>query len=170
MDFLSEIDMPQMEWTESLVLGLEPMDLTHQEFVKVYNELAAAAVEEFLARLDAFIAHCEDHFEQENQWMAAVNFPGCHKGEHDRALAVMYDVRKRAAAGDLFFGKRLVEELPAWFENHAGGMDAALAFHLESIGFDTATGVIKGQPETSCGDGRKAGCACAVLTDEPAAP
>jgi hemerythrin len=160
--------MPQMEWTESLVLGLAPMDLTHQEFVQVYNQLAGATVEDFLTRLDAFIAHCEAHFDQENRWMAAVDFPGCHKGEHDRALAVMRDVRQRAAAGDLFLGKRLVEELPAWFENHAGGMDAALAFHLESIGFDTATEQIKGEPEGGCGDGKKAGCACAVLTDEAA--
>ena len=162
--------MPQMEWTESLVLGLAPMDLTHQEFVQIYNELAAAPVEDFLPRLDAFIAHCESHFEQENRWMAAVNFPGCHKGEHDRVMAVMYDVRKRAAAGDLFFGKRLVEELPAWFENHAGSMDAALAFHLESIGFDTDTGQIKLAPDSGCGDGRKSGCACAVLSDEGTAP
>ena len=161
--------MPRMEWTESLVLGMAPMDLTHQEFVQVYNELASAGIEDFLPCLDAFIAHCEAHFEQENRWMAAVNFPGCHKGEHDRALAVMHDVRKRAAAGDLFFGKRLVEELPAWFENHAGGMDAALAFHLESIGFDPLTGFIKGAPEGDCGDGRKHGCACAVLTDEATA-
>jgi hemerythrin len=163
-----ERDMPQMEWNESLVLGLAPMDLTHQEFVQVYNELAAATMEDFLPRLDAFIAHCEAHFDQENRWMAAVDFPGCHKGEHDRALAVMHDVRKRAAAGDLFLGKRLVDELPAWFESHAGGMDAALAFHLESIGFDTATGEIKSASSGACGDGKKAGCACAVLTDEPA--
>jgi hemerythrin len=159
--------MPQMEWSESLVLGLAPMDLTHQEFVQVYNELAGAAVEDFLPRLDAFITHCEVHFEQENCWMAAVNFPGCHKGEHDRALAVLRDVRKRAAAGDLFLGKRLVEELPAWFESHAGGMDAALAFHLESIGFDTVTGQLRDDPDGGCGDGRKVGCACAVLSDGP---
>lgn len=159
--------MPQMEWTESLVLGLAPMDETHQEFVQVYNALAEAVPEEFLPRLDAFIAHCEAHFDQENRWMADVNFPGCHKGEHDRALAVIHDVRKRVEAGDFFLGKRLVEELPAWFENHAGGMDAALAFHLESIGYDTVTGEINSSG-AACGDGKTSGCACAVLSDEPA--
>jgi hemerythrin-like metal-binding protein len=158
-----------MEWTESLVLGLVPMDLTHQEFVEVYNDLAGANQAGFLARLDAFIAHCQTHFDQENGWMAAVNFPGCHKGEHDRVLAVLHDVRKRVAAGDWFLGKRLVEELPAWFENHAGGMDAALAFHLESIGFDTATGRIEAVPDSAGGDSGKSGCACAVLSDEGAA-
>lgn len=160
--------MPQMEWSDSLVLGLAPMDLTHQEFVQVYNELASAGPEQFLPRLDAFIAHCEAHFDQENRWMEAVNFPGCHKGEHDRALAVLHDVRKQVQSGDLFLGKRLVEELPGWFENHAAGMDAALAFHLESIGFDTATGQIHAAPG-ACGDGKVAGCACAVLSEDVSA-
>lgn len=158
--------MPQMEWSESLVQGLAPMDVTHQEFVEVYNQLASAGVEAFLPRLDAFIAHCEVHFDQENRWMEAVNFPGCHRGEHDRVLAVVRDVRKRVAAGDLFLGKCLVDELPAWFENHAGGMDAALAFHLESIGFDTATGQIRDVPSGACRDGQTAGCVCAVPSDE----
>lgn len=159
--------MPHMEWSESLVLGLAPMDLTHQEFVQAYNELAAAGTDEFLPRLDAFIAHCEAHFDQENRWMDAVSFPGCHKSEHDRALAVMYEVRKRVVVGDLFLGKRLVEELPAWFENHASGMDAALVFHLESIGFNTASGQVV-TSDGGCKDGKVAGCACAVLTDDNA--
>lgn len=157
--------MPHMEWSDSLVLGLAPMDLTHQEFVQVYNELVDAGADDFLNRLDAFITHCEAHFDQENRWMAAVNFPGCHKGEHDRALAVMHDVRKRVVGGDFFLGKRLVEELPAWFESHATGMDAALAFHLETIGFDTVSGRVSAS-DGGCREGNGVGCACAVLSDE----
>ena len=142
--------MQQIEWTDTLVLGLAPMDETHQEFVACYNALAAAGEADFLARFDAFIAHTVAHFEQENAWMAAVNFPGCHKAEHDRVLSVVRDVRKRAAEGDMALARRLVEELPPWFESHASGMDAALAFHLETIGFDTATGRIA-HPEKLAG-------------------
>lgn len=159
--------MSKLQWSESLVLGLAPMDATHGEFVEVYNAMAGAAPQDFLAKLDAFIAHCEAHFDQENRWMAAVDFPGCHKGEHDRALAVMYDVRKRVVAGDAFLGRRLVEELPAWFENHAMGMDAALVFHLDSIGYNVETGQIIPSSE-GCDANRNTGCACAVLTDEAA--
>ena len=142
--------MNQMEWNEKLQLGLAPMDATHQEFVACYNALAAAGEADFLARFDEFMAHSVVHFDQENDWMAAVNFPGCHKAEHDRVLAVMTDIRKRVELGDMALGRRLVEELPPWFENHATGMDAALAFHLETIGFDTGTGVI-GKPELLSG-------------------
>jgi len=142
--------MNQMEWNEKLELGLAPMDATHQEFVVSYNALAAADEAGFLARFDDFMAHCVEHFDQENAWMAAVDFPGCHKAEHDRVLAVMTDIRKRVELGDMALGRRLVEELPPWFENHATGMDAALAFHLETIGFDTDTGTI-GKPELLSG-------------------
>jgi hemerythrin-like metal-binding protein len=155
------MDMLKMEWDDKLVLGLAPMDATHQEFVECYNALAAADEAAFLDRLDDFIAHTEAHFEQENVWMAAINFPGCHKAEHDRVLAVLHDVRKRAAAGDLALGRRLVEELPPWFENHASGMDAALAFHIETIGFDTDSGSV-GHPEklggVSCSTAEGSSC------------
>lgn len=98
--------------------------------------------------------------------MAAVDFPGCHRGEHDRVLAVMHDIRKRVEKGDLFLGRRLIEELPAWFENHVNGMDAALAFHLDSIGFDFEQGTLKPLAE---GEQRGAGCACASMNTPEAA-
>ncbi len=156
--------MPAMEWSERLELGLARMDDTHREFVELYNALQGAPAEAFIERLDAFIAHTVEHFEQENRWMEKVDFPGCHRAEHDRVLVVLRDVRERAAQGDRFLGRRLVEELPAWFENHAGGMDAALAFHLQSIGFDTETETFVAGQE-GCGGKSGGGCACATPAD-----
>ena len=148
--------MGLMQWSDSLELGLAPMDQTHREFIECYNAMASAPSEQLLERMDAFIAHTIEHFEQENQWMAIVGFPGCHKAEHDRVLAVMHEVRKRVVDGDLFLGKRLIEELPAWFENHAGSMDAALVQYLQAVGFDPVTGqfskAAQGAPApTPCG-------------------
>ncbi|MGL1832462.1 hemerythrin domain-containing protein [Rhodocyclaceae bacterium SMB388] len=147
--------MSSLEWNDSLELGLEPMDATHREFVECYQALAAADATSFLAAYDRFIEHTVAHFEQENRWMEAVNFPGCHRAEHDRVLAVIRDVRKRVEAGDMFLGRRLVEELPAWFENHAVGMDAALAHYLGQVNFDFATGKVA-NPAAASG----AACAC----------
>ncbi|QDF96083.1 cation-binding hemerythrin HHE [Azoarcus sp. DD4] len=161
--------MQQMEWTDQFELGLGRMDDTHREFVELYNVLAAATGETFIERLDAFIAHTEAHFDQENRWMEQVNFPGCHRAEHDRVLTVMRDVRQRAARGDLFLGRRLVEELPPWFDNHVGGMDAALAFHLQSIGFDVETGTMSAAAAGSCSGSTASGCACSTSSDATAA-
>ncbi|MFN4063457.1 cation-binding hemerythrin HHE [Azoarcus communis] len=159
--------MAQMQWTEQLELGLGRMDDTHREFVDLYNQVASAPAEQFLARLDAFIEHTEAHFDQENRWMEKVNFPGCHRAEHDRVMVVLRDVRNRVERGDGFLGRRLIEELPAWFDNHVGGMDAALAFHLDSIGFDVETCEIRGDAAAACADGRTSGgCACATPSAE----
>ena len=98
--------------------------------------------------------------------MEAVDFPGCHRAEHDRVLAVMADIRKRVERGDHFLGRRLMEELPAWFVNHVNGMDAALAFHLATIGFDVDACTLRPLAE---GETRAAGCGCAALAAEDAA-
>src|SRR5690606_25461803 len=152
--------MPSLTWNDSLANNLPPMDETHREFVDCYNAVASAAPEDFLPAFDRLIAHTVAHFDLENGWMAAVDFPGCHRGEHDRVLAVMHDIRKRVEKGDMFLGRRLIEELPAWFENHVNGMDAALAFHLDSIGFDFEQGALKPLAD---GEQRGAGCACASM-------
>ena len=97
--------MAAMEWTDKLALGLGPMDGTHQEFVDAYNRLVVASGEALLIEMDAFIAHTVDHFDQENRWMELIGFPGCHKAEHDRVLAVCRDVRKRMERGDAALGR-----------------------------------------------------------------
>ena len=141
--------MPSLQWSEALANGLTRMDDTHREFVDLYNRVAEASAEDFLAAYDAFVAHTEAHFAQENRWMEAVDFPGCHRAEHDRVLVVLHDIRKRVASGDLFFAKRLVEELPTWFDGHTNGMDAALAFHLNSIGYDVDLGGFGPNPDAA---------------------
>ena len=158
--------MSAMQWSETFENQLERMDNTHREFVDHYNRVAAALGSEgFVAAYDEFVAHTEAHFAQENRWMEAVNFPECHRGEHDRVLTVLHDIRKRAEQGDLFFARRLIQELPAWFDNHTNGMDAALAFHLQSVGYDVDSETLT--PPAAGAESAAAGCACAVLSANP---
>ena len=146
--------MAAMEMTEKLTLGLGPMDQTHVEFVDAYNRLLGVTGAELLAAMDDFIAHSVEHFDQENRWMAQIGFPGCHKAEHDRVLAVCRDVRKRMERGDVALGRQLIQELPLWFDNHVATMDAALASYIQSIDYDTETGEIRNPPKE---DGEEGG-------------
>lgn len=132
--------MNELQLTDDLQVGLARIDEVHAEFVECYNALASADESAFVAALDGFIEHCEAHFGMENDWMALTRFPGCHRAEHDRVLQVMRDIRKRAERGDFALGRQLVREIPEWFRTHATGMDAALAFFLNSIGFDAERG------------------------------
>lgn len=116
-------------WSEKLISNYQPMDETHQEFVKLCAALAENTSAAYLERLDALIAHSIVHFEQENQWMDETNFPpaGCHRREHEAVLEVMTEVRRRVALGELDLGQRLAEEMPLWFEHHVDTMDNMLA-------------------------------------------
>ncbi|MDR0716406.1 MAG: hemerythrin domain-containing protein [Azoarcus sp.] len=150
-----------MQWGERYELGIARMDETHREFIEYCNALTAAAPENFLACLDAFIAHTAAHFDQENRWMEAVDFPACHRAEHDRVLEVMREIRQRVEKNDLFLGRRLLEELPPWFDNHVDTMDAALAFYLKEISFDTESGALPANQ--SAAHARSAqGCGCSA--------
>lgn len=145
-----------MEWSERYTLGIARMDEKHREFIDFCNALIASwpknepapdaastlnggsVPQNFFEQLDAFVQHTTAHFDQENRWMEAVNFPAsCHREEHDRVLSVVHEVRQHIEKGDLFLGHRLLEELPPWFDNHIETMDTALALYLKEIGFDT---------------------------------
>ncbi|MCG3200681.1 MAG: Bacteriohemerythrin [Gammaproteobacteria bacterium] len=126
-----------MEWKPDFELGLPPMDETHREFVGMLNELASCAEGEFVGLLERLVAHTVTHFEQEATWMHACGFPPmrCHVGEHERVLKVVSEVLARVRTGDLELGRRLIAELPHWFEHHAATMDRALAGYIRSTGY-----------------------------------
>jgi hemerythrin-like metal-binding protein len=129
-----------MDWTESLALGVAPMDATHREFVEHLNALAAAPDEALLGLLDGFIAHTEAHFAQESRWMRETGFPPlhCHEAEHDGVLRVMREVRGYVAEGKPHVGRVLAAELPEWLRNHLATMDGALAYFMKTLEYDPA--------------------------------
>lgn len=130
--------MALLEWSAALELNAPVMDDTHREFVALLNALGEAADGDMLARMDDFIAHTEQHFAMEEQWMTETAFPpyGCHKGEHDNILEVVREVRKRIEAGELHYRATLAAALAEWFPQHAQSMDAVLAMYLRDKNFD----------------------------------
>lgn len=154
--------MALLDWSDQLELGHGRMDETHREFVAQLNALHAAAEDEFLPLLDAFIAHTVEHFAQEERWMQEISFPPahCHASEHEGVLNIMRDVRRMVAEeGKKEIGRVLTRELAPWFENHAGGMDAMLSFFLRCIeaGEDPmkqlALQAAEGAPQNPCATG-----------------
>lgn len=124
--------MAYLEWKSELELGEPTMDATHREYAELLNRLEDAGDDQFLGHLDAFIAHTERHFADENDQMIATQLPpaGCHLHEHEQVLLIMKDVRGRVAAGEVYLGRVLAGEMGKWFENHAATMDRMLAYWL----------------------------------------
>lgn len=160
--------MTALAWTEHLALQHAQMDLTHQEFVErlAAADAALAPGEEarLLAAFAELVTHTVEHFAQEDRWMAATGFApqNCHTFQHQAVLEVMQECERRARADTPDFEplRIAVRELAVWFPQHALSMDAGLAQHLASVGFDPATGrcatplVAEGEPAlTGCGSG-----------------
>lgn len=132
--------MNVIDWTPDLELDEAAMDATHREFVDLLNAVGAAADGELPGRLDAFLAHTEAHFGDENRRMGEILFPPahCHRNEHENVLLIIRDVRGRVVAGDVDIGRVLATALGEWFRQHAATMDAVLAWALKGGRFETA--------------------------------
>ena len=86
----------------------------------------------------------------------------CHSSHHKVVLQVLHDGLAKSASGDLAPARQMIRELAVWFPQHAQTMDAALALHLQGLGYDPATGqvadsaALPAEAITGCG-----GSACA---------
>ena len=136
--------MAQLEWSDALNLDLPLMDDTHREFVDLLAAVDRAEDAQLLSTWNTLVEHTEQHFGQEDAWMASTRFASgnCHSTQHKVVLQVMREGAARAEQGDLKVLRVMASELALWFPQHAQNMDAALALHLRRVGFDPATGVV----------------------------
>jgi hemerythrin len=130
-----------LEWSSALSVGDDRMDHTHAEFVDQVNQLLSTPADQQLPLFQAFLAHTVEHFAQEERWMLATGFApdNCHAAHHATILETMRAVEAHHRQGDAGIITRMAEALAEWFPQHAASMDAGLALHLQSVGFDTHT-------------------------------
>ncbi|MGA0611286.1 hemerythrin domain-containing protein [Caldimonas sp. KR1-144] len=153
--------MTELTWTDALALQLPAMDDTHREFVDLLSIVARAADDTLIAAWAALIDHTDHHFGQEDRWMRETGFSSvnCHTTQHGVVLRVMREGLELGRAGRLDVIRQMAGELAQWFPQHAQTMDAALALHLRSVGFDAASGelarpeLLPEAPISGCGSG-----------------
>lgn len=136
--------MPTLIWSDELALGVTAMDTTHQEFVDLLADVEAADGAALIARWQALVEHTQVHFDNEDRWMLATRFAAgnCHTTHHKMVLDVLRQGLAMGQAGDLAPIRQMARELAVWFPQHADSMDAALAMHLQRVGFDPASGTL----------------------------
>lgn len=134
--------MPTLNWSPDFALGVAEMDATHHEFVDLLAEVEAADDAALIARWQALVEHTQVHFDNEDRWMLATRFAAgnCHTTHHKMVLDVLRQGLAMGQAGDLAPIRQMARELTTWFPQHADSMDAALAMHLQRVGFDPASG------------------------------
>jgi len=132
---------PGYQWSDALLTGNARMDDTHHEFAQQLDALLATSAADQLPLYLAFVAHTVAHFAQEDRWMQSTGFTAsnCHSDQHAMILETMQAVVQHYQNGELEIISRMGEALAEWFGQHAQTMDAGLAQHLLSVGFDSAT-------------------------------
>lgn len=147
-----------LPWSDALVLDMPAMDETHREFVDLLAAVVRAADDDLLPRWAELICHTQQHFGAEDQWMLATGFApdNCHATQHKVILQVMREGEVLGHKGELSVVRQMAHELGLWFPQHAQSMDASLALHLRSAGFDPVRGVthpqaLPQQPIHGCG-------------------
>jgi hemerythrin-like metal-binding protein len=126
-----------LEWGDALLLGHDPMDELHEEFVDLARGLQAATDIQLPAALQAMERHLQQHFAEENQWMRETAFPprDCHIDEHAAVLKSVHEVQALLAQGNVAICRELVKALVEWFPGHATHLDSALAHWLSKRRF-----------------------------------
>ena len=138
-------EQPTLTWSDDLVMNMDKMDQTHREFVDLLAATELAPEDKLIDSFIELIAHTDEHFSGENQWMQDVSFGpgGCHTDEHDMILKVMREALRRGQAdNNLSLVRQLTSELAIWFDNHAKSMDAVLAMYLKEVQYDPLTGIV----------------------------
>ena len=132
-------------WSDSLALGLDVMDQTHREFIALLEQVDKAAESDLLPAWQRVVDHTQNHFDREDQWMRSTGFSSsnCHTMQHQVVLQVMHEVANRMQqSNDRAMLREMSQQLGEWFLHHAQSMDAALALHLRTTGFDPLTGIV----------------------------
>jgi len=137
----SPVHPASYQWSDSLLTGDARMDETHREFAEQLGALLATPEADQLPLYRKFLAHTIAHFAQEDRWMLATGFTAgnCHSDQHAMILETMQAVVRHYEKGETDIINRMGEALAEWFDQHAASMDAGLAQHLQSVGFDSAT-------------------------------
>ena len=137
--------MSVLEWADALALDMPAMDDTHQEFVMLLAEAETADDDSLPAAWQRLIDHTQEHFGREDDWMRATGFAStnCHTTQHGVVLQVMREGLVAAGPQPLAQIREMARQLGPWFVQHAQTMDAALALHLRSVGFDPVSGLVQ---------------------------
>lgn len=158
---------PLLHWSDALALDLPVMDDTHREFVDLLAAVVQAPDAALLDAWSTLIAHTQDHFDREDQWMGDTGFASgnCHATQHKVILQVMREGEQQGRRGQWAVIRQMAYELGLWFPQHAQSMDAALALHLRSVGYDPLTGHL-GQPDLLPQEAIQ-GCGGSTCSDTP---
>jgi hemerythrin len=123
-------------WRESYATGVGLLDDEHREMVRLINRVlnpvdnAPAG-----ARLDALIAHLRRHFDTEQVFLRAIDYPLAeeHIREHALQMAEFVDLRRAVARNEEALGAADRNAIRQWFLNHVVAEDRRFGAYYRRV-------------------------------------
>ena len=129
--------MAAITWKDFYSVGDPTLDAQHQQIIGVINELYEAMEKKSTQQvikpiLDRLVKYTFEHFKQEEEVMAAVEYPDLieHKALHDKIRQKTLDFKDNA---DFVTGQNLLVFLKEWWVGHIQTEDKKYAPFLEVI-------------------------------------
>ena len=130
--------MAAITWKDFYSVGEPSLDAQHQQIVGVINELFEAidkksAQQVIKPILDRLAKYTFEHFEREEEAMAAVEYPDLaeHKALHDKIRQTTLDFKDSA---DFVTEHNLLNFLKQWWLGHIQTEDKKYAPYMELLG------------------------------------
>ncbi len=129
--------MAFLNWNNGFVIGVQAMDVEHQEIVRLMNELhshhevgASRAV--VSGSLDALVAYTVKHFEDEEAYMRRVKFSGyqVHRITHQHLLSKLGEFKSAYDSGSSDLDAKFFQFLKLWLSAHILRIDMKYAIEV----------------------------------------
>lgn len=126
--------MPITAWNARLSVGVESIDADHRHLIEIMNDVFDAMMlgtDSSAARkgLHVLNSYVVDHFNREEEWMAARAFPDLlrHREEHERFRGQIATLLKLSDQGVDEVALELLIVLRDWLLRHIGASDLGAA-------------------------------------------
>ena len=139
--------MAQLQWNDSLSIGVELIDGQHKTWIEKYNALSSAiemrqGPREIAETLNFLVDYTAFHFDAEEQQMAAVSYPNLdeHHAKHEElqtALGRLIDDFQEEGATHIL-ADFLDTFLGNWLVDHIRSIDVQFGAHLKDKGIELA--------------------------------
>lgn len=126
--------MALYQWDDVLSVGNEHIDDDHKLLIstvaRLHEAMRTGQGKDVVGTiLDDLVRYTEDHFEREEGFMRAIDYPDylSHKAEHTRLVKEVKDVQARFKSGSITITVSVSNFLADWLRNHIMGLDKKLA-------------------------------------------
>lgn len=135
--------MKQLQWTDSLSVGVGVIDEQHRELIRHLNAMARAVAEhqgerEISQTLSFLIDYTHFHFDAEERHMATTQYPKlvAHQARHQEFRDTLRDLEReyREDGATKGLADALNHLLGDWLVNHIGSFDREFGTYLAGKG------------------------------------